>query len=412
MFPDGRPYNDATFRKMRSDLYYEIARFLGYQAYNCRHCGELDFLRELHARGLGGLWKREYRRLRQHWEDTPEKGEHYYHRTTLLAYAGFAGDRNASFEESESAYLAMERSLDRYYLISKLRITINRLIYAGIFYAGEAPPAADHLLSPEVVGKHLDDPLITVYYQLYNLYARGKEQYFAKLVESLHHLQGAEPDERYEIGSHVLNYALRRANKGSFEFMKYAFKVYCALLETDNLLLGGKLSGLRFTTVVRYGLALGKMKFVRRFIREMQEFVAGENREGTIALAQATLRFYEGKYEQSVEALPEVERKHVFLDLSVRLLRFRIFFEQEDEELENVYSSLKMKVHRLGKRKYLAPEYLEYYRRVVSVMGKLVRAVPGSDGREILGEAGDLPAELGNWVTRMVLLRKSSPVLR
>jgi hypothetical protein len=412
MFSEHKPYNDATFRKIRSDLYQEVGRFLSFRAYESRMPGEPDLLRELQSRNLCALRKREHRRLKKHWAAVSQKGEHYYYRTTQLAYAGFAAEKNLSPEASEMAYLQMERSLDRYYLISKFRITINRLVHAGIFHAGEEPPAAEHLLSPEVVGKHLDDPVITIYYQLYNLYARGKEQLFPDLLRSLSKLHHAEPDERYEIGSHVLNFALRRANGGSFKYMKFAFKVYEALMENGNFLLGGKLGGHRFTTVVRYGLAMGKRKFVRKFIREYGDHVAGDQSEEYRALARATYSFYEGNYQEALNNLPETERKQVFLDLSIRLLRLRILYEMRDEEVENVYGSLKIKVHRVGKQNYMASEYLDCYRRIVSVMGKLLRVEPDSDGQDILVEAGDLPAELGKWVTKMVVLRKRYPQLR
>lgn len=406
LFPEDKPYNDATFRKIRSDLYQELGRFLSYESYGKRVEGEFDFLSELYQRRLWPLWKREFKRLQECKATLNSRGANRHYRNTKLAYAGFGGATFIREMDSRESFRDVEQSLDRYYLIWKLRMVVNRLVYAGIF-EDEGDLSAEQIIGSGLVNRHLDDPVICVYYRLYNLFAGGKEKFFPELMKSLDKLDGAAPDERYEIGSHVLNYAIRKANNGSREYMKYVFAICQILIESGDLFLGDQITGHRYITVVRYGLAMGKRKFVKKFMRTHGQNLAGNDGEDYRNLAWSTLHFYEEKLQESLDCLPEAERGNVFLDMNVRLLRFRILYEMQDDEAENCFNSMKMKIFRLGKQGNLAPEYVDLYHRMSLVMSKLLRANPDDDIQTILIQAGDLPFELSTWVTKMALRRRA-----
>jgi hypothetical protein len=405
LFPPDKPYNDATFRKIRSELYHDLGRFLSFESFGKRVHGEFDFLSELYQRRLWPLWKREFKRLQDCKEAISARGANRYYRKTQLAYAGFGGAAHVQEMDSRAAFRDVEQSLDRYYLVWKLRMVVNRLVYAGIF-EDEEDFSAEQIIGSGLVNRHLDDPLISIYYRLYNLYAGSKEHLFSELVDSLNKLEGATPEDRYEIGSHILNYALRKANNGSREYMKAAFSICLILLENGDIFCGKQITGHRYITVVRYGLAMGKRKFVKKFMRTHGKNIAGKDGKDYRSLAWSTLHFYEGRLPEAVQSLPDAERKNVRLDLNVRILKFRILFELEDEEAENCFNSMKMKIHRLGKQGYFSPEYMDLFRRMVLVMSKLLRADPDDDMQVILAEAGDLPAELCTWVTKMVLRKR------
>lgn len=405
LFSESKPYNDATFRKIRSDLYHELGRFLSYQSFSKRVDGEFDFLSELFQRKLWPLWKREFKRLQDCKTMEASRGANRYYRNTKLAYAGFGGAGFVREVDSRDSFKKVEVSLDRYYLIWKLRMVVNRLVYASVFEE-EEDHSAEQIIGSGLVNRHLEDPLICIYYRLYSLYAGGKEHLFQELVKSLDCLEGAALEERYEIGSHILNYAIRKANNGSREYMKWAFSICQKLNENGDLFIGEQITGHRYITVVRYGLAMGKRKFVKRFMRTHGQNLAGNDGGDYRNLANSTLHFYEGKLQEALDCLPEAERKNIFLDMNVRLLRFRILYELQHDDAENCFNSMKMKIFRMGKHGKLAPGYLELYRRMNLVLSKLLRADPDDDMQTILIEAGDLPAELYTWVTRMVLRRR------
>ena len=405
VYGEEEPYRDTSYRRLSSDLYKALRQYLGIKEYLARFDDDFDFLRVMHSRNQDQLFEKEYARLQSQLQKRRFKGEDYYHSLMNLELAGLSYAYKKPTREYGAGLAGAFSALDRYYIILRYKLALGHINHLQMYKGEHSMSLQEIPFSSETLAHHLQDPVIRLFDLCYRLYLQGKESTFIEIQNSLHFIDGAAPYEKYELYSLVLNYAIRRANAGSFRYLERAFDLCEVLMDQRVFMNGGRLSAKRYKTVVRAGLALGKKRMVRRFIEENKDYLHPSIQEMYHGFALAAYDYYDRQYTLALRRLYQLEldTKDVFLDMEVRMLRIRVYIETEDERLENELAALKMKTHRLKKKNLFSYQVQRMHQDILQVFTKMVHLKPGDDIHQLLGFATHLPAELGRWVTTWCL---------
>lgn len=405
VYGDGEPYRDTTFRRLSSDLYKALRQYIGIKEYLDRFDDDFDYLKVLHSRNQDQLFEKEYTRLQSRLKKRKYKGEGYYHSLMELELAGLSYAYKKPTREYGADLGGAFTALDRYYIILRYKLALGHLNHLQMYKGGHSQSMEEIPFHSNALSHHLQDPVIRLFDLCYRLYLKGMESTFIEIQNALHLIDHAAPYEKYELYSLVLNYAIRRANGGSFRYLERAYDLCEVLMEQKVFMHGGRLSAKRYKTVIRAGLALGKKRVVRRFIEENKDFLHPSIRDMYHGFALAAYDYYDKQYALSLRRLHQLDldTKDVFLDMEVRMLRIRVYIETEDERLENELAALKMKTHRLKKKNLFSYQVQRMHQDILQVFTKMTNLKPGEDIHQLLGFASHLPAELGRWVTAWCL---------
>lgn len=346
-----KTFNDASLRRLSSDLNQMALRFLSAEARSQNPLAEaLDMQRLLEKPGLKKHLAGVERNISRLLNDIPGQSPEYYLACFNLHHNIFirAAKTITTSGYAEKLWSA-DVHLDYFYLTQKLKYYANWLLYS------RSRTTEKEVLIPAGIWEVLDKnpfntvPLLIVYKKVIDCLTEPEdEQHFRRLLENIE-IQGNELSksdlrECYQIAQ---NYCAIKINQGRREYYREAFEIYKRIIQKGILLEDDNLSEGIFKNIVTAGLGVGEFIWTEKFIEEYAAFLPSDIRENARTFSLASLHFHQKKYSQVIGLIRDVEYRDVVYALSAKQLLVRTYYELgEDLALDSLIDSFKIFLRR------------------------------------------------------------------
>ena len=327
IFP-GKSYRDKTFRNLLHEFLGHIEHFMiQLQVRNDEYVSKKLLMEAQARRDLFPFFVQRNQELIRELEERPYRDIFIYRELTDLYEQFYFHPSTDKLEEGEKALRAMLDNLDRYYIADKLRLANEVFTRQKMVQMELSISLVDPILE-EVRQSDLEIPLLTFYAALYRLNRNGEESLFLQLKEQLLKQAGQLSFSDRQGGLlQLLNYSIRRGNRGETAFLQEAFDLYGYGLEEQLLFENGKLTDATFTNISFLGGKIGALDQVEIFIRDNVKFLDEHIRTDAETLAWAFLFYKQQAYEKVDDLIGNTTFASTFYSLRARSILIRSLFE-------------------------------------------------------------------------------------
>ncbi|CAA6803398.1 MAG: Unknown protein [uncultured Aureispira sp.] len=222
----------------------------------------------------------------------------------------------------------------------------------------------------------LAHPSIAIYYYYYQATVEEDgEDYFQKFktafLESTDAFVEKELQDLYIL---AVNYCIKNINVGKDKYQLEMFDFYKAGLELRILLdENNTLSPFTFNNITKLALRLGKIDWTEKFIKAYENFVEAQYHETYVHNAYSMLYFTQGKYEETMIRLHQVDYKELFITLDAKVLLMKVYYQLDEyDALESFINSFKVFL----RRKDILAYHQEIYKNFIRMLQKLINLPP------------------------------------
>ena len=197
-------------------------------------------------------------------------------------------------------FKAAHNNLDLFYLMTKLQYFAEQEGRKKIF------DELQILTFREVVFKHAleskeDAPLL---FLLFNIIRLIKEELKVDDFLSLKNkvvVLGKKIEEslRRDIFNHLLNYCIRKNNRGQTEFLQEALKIYKIMLTDDLLTIDGIMPNVHFINISNFALKCGEIEWAKKFQTNYKSFLDKSSAEEVLNVTQIFTLFYQQDFNKA-----------------------------------------------------------------------------------------------------------------
>ncbi len=124
----------------------------------------------------------------------------------------------------------------------------------------------------------------------------------------------------------LLNYAIRNVPKEELKYLKEAFELYQFGLNSQLILIDGKISETAFLNIVIMGAKLKAYDFVKQFLIDYETLLNTPTKEDLKTLAQSFLLFHQAQYQSVMDLLQQFAFQNVFYKLNAKSLLLRTYY--------------------------------------------------------------------------------------
>ncbi len=383
-----------SFDKLVSAFYDLLINFISVHGFQKDvwepHRSAVKFYRE---RGVGAIELQKRIHLAEKFlSETPENGRHFRNKMDLeMEKALSQGQR--SYKPSEGRTGGLHQNLDNYYFIEKVRFLCASLNEQYIFPSVVQPPATGEILN--WVRHYPNPPLLGQLYYLAFKILNGEEEaanfdQLKGLVET--ELSGSHSEELGEIYSYLINYHIRRLNKGDYSCLPEFDQLYMKVLKTPILFSNGELSHASFKNIVSIKARMGNFEEARKFIDEYSPQLKSDFQSATTEYNHAVILFHEKRFSDSIERFERLMLESIeikidqFYGLDVRCFLLKCYFEEMqgadwknwellDEKCHALVRSLQAYIERRKiseRRKHIFQEFLVLFRKLLRVQNEVL----------------------------------------
>ena len=272
----------------------------------------------------------------------------------------------------------ISHSLDQYFIASKLKFLCFASSYQFLFGKSFDIQLGELLI--DYINKHqelLEVPAISIYFNAYMATNNEEEHeyYFDQLrAEISIHANSFSEGEIRDIFIIALNYCTRQMNLGFENYTSEAFKLYKTGIEQGYLIENNQISQFTFNNISTLGIILNEFEWVEQFIENHHQLLPRKNRRNTYNLIRASISYHQKNYDEALTLLNTFNTNDTILELRMRNLRLKIYFEIEAFELLD--SHIKSMLAYLN-RKEVANRQKKPFQLFLNLTSKLVRMKTG-----------------------------------
>jgi hypothetical protein len=238
---------------------------------------------------------------------------------------------------------------ERYFVLQKLKLECAAANIRLIFNQPIEPQGSVYLLNLPKMGweeavAHLD-ALALSYWIILQLYRSedGNEEFLQLFGHLQAHASGFDDHELRDLYTYLLNFCLRRGNRGELQFQRHSAAIYREVLGNGVILNQGKLAANVMKNIVVIHCVIGELDWVELFLQEYKDRLEGEPDPNIIKYNHAVLAFYR-KERRAIDLFKEVISQlkgDIFYELDSRTYLLKAFYEHladlSAEELDEMY---------------------------------------------------------------------------
>lgn len=222
----------------------------------------------------------------------------------------------------------------------------------------------------------LEHPSIALYYYYYQAATipEKSEHYFQQFKTTFFNCSQAFQDiELKNVYTLALNYCVKRVNLGQPEYQQELFDFYDAGLRLKILIDNGILSQFTFNNITKLALRLNKIKWTEDFIENYKGLVDERYHDTYVHNAYSMLYFAQGKYEETMVRLQQVDHKELFITLDAKVLLIKVYYQLDEYDvLESFINSFKVFL----RRKDILAYHRDIYKNFIRFTQKLINLPP------------------------------------
>lgn len=382
----GKKYNDATMRKLSSDLFDLAEKFLSRKDYDSSWESERKLLSEYRKRRLYPLFGKQWKKLQKKFDD---KNIFEY---DFLIHRHFAELENINYHSARKLEIENYKNHNNFYeylLNYTLNYAMNgaasQHVYSNAYNINDDANLLkifiknfdfeNFLKSVNEIG-YKDRNVLRLNYTMMNMFLEINDhsKYFDYKKNLLKFIKEISSESRYFYLTKLINSCKLKIRAGYFEFEKEIFNVYKFMADNDMLVEPSRkfISEFVFQDIVSYGLETEDTEWVGRFIESNIKMIIPDTREETYNYSKAVYEFHKNNFEKSLELFSVLKG-----DLSHSKFTIRAYILKNYYEL-GYYDPAKSMVdtlrHFLKNAKHLNEStkndyalFLNYYTQILSI---------------------------------------------
>lgn len=241
-------------------------------------------------------------------------------------------EKNAENRDKQS------NAIDKFYFLNKLLLEANRLNHLEIFDKKSEDLEQQDIINTiiELVGnnaEYADDLVLKIWSDVVQYKRNPKsELLFEKLEQNLFdNFSVLEPRAAGDLFTMLLNgYLLLEKDK--FKVSQKSLGYYLFQIENDIIFDQGYFVSFNFENIISTGLKVKSPEWVLQFIDDYGHRLHPAGRKGSILFGRAKCYFTQGDLSKSLEVLERLRNvrfKNVFINIYVRILRIKAYYEIE-----------------------------------------------------------------------------------
>lgn len=402
----GEPYDDVNFRKYCSDLLKLLEVYMAQETLT-----QDDVLRQIYTleyvvnRKVEPLYTSTLRDLKADMGKIPYQSVDYFRKQYDI-------DRHyyqmMDFDQKVSTRANIEEishNLDLYYWVQKLKLYIAALSQrktGNIEYRIDFIEEMLQYLQSHPVE---ETPELALYYYSYlTLQYPDNTEYYFQMRLLLEQFGGLMPQkESIELYDAALHYCIGRGNRGDRNFLHEYFDLFDDAMHKGVFIVSGQIALWRFNNIVGAALSLNKLEWAENFVESNKDLIPADTRENTYTFNLARVYRFQGKYEEVLELLRNVEYEDIGYNLISKMMLTITYYELDS--FDTLASFLEAFRVFLNRQKTLPQARRKSYLNLIKFVRRLTRIPPG-DKAAVSQLRQDLLREKASTVNHEWLLEK------
>lgn len=335
---------------------------------------QIALMEEYRKLGLSKHFQQSSRLAERELTQSPLRDIHYYEKSFHLEFEQYQflalKQRDASKNLQE-----LNSKLDLRFLSRKLEVACALLAHQAVAKQQYDFGLLDSTLLTYIENNvNLSDhPYIAIYYYYYQaatVDSLESKEYFQKLKHTfLNSTEAFNNEELQGLYTLALNYCVRKVNIGQESYQEELFQFYDAGLKLKILIDNDKLNHFKFNNITKLALRLGKTSWTETFIENYKDFVDQRYHDTYVHNAYSMLYFAQGKYEETMRRLQQVDYKELFITLDAKVLLIKVYYQLEEYDvLESFINSFKVFL----RRKDILAYHQEIYKNFLKMIRKII----------------------------------------
>ncbi len=365
------PYDADQFNLTMRYLLELIEQFLAFEEWRSdEQQYRLSLMRALRRRELGAHFERNAQRIVQQQRTRTERHAGYH----LLEYQlqnEIFEYRIVSQRNWQENLPVIVDALGQFFALENLRWSgmIAALRLRSDTALAEPPLAEAVRHYAEQAGQPMS--LVLQYYSAGIMAEPDNEASFSALCALLpQSTQLFPPSQSRDLYMTAINFCIRRQNKGERDYTHRALNLYRQALENGILLENGVLPKYTYHNINALAHLAGEGAWAEQFLEEAVILLAPAERDSSYHYNLAICFFRKRDYSQTLELLRTVESNEIFVQLDIRRMLLRVYFElSEWMALDSLLTSFKAYLLRKKDLGY----HREIYLNLIRFTKKLAR---------------------------------------
>lgn len=318
---------------------------------------------------------------------SPERSSRYFLDQYLLADEAYRQRAQQKRTSSLNLHEA-DQYLNIFYCIAKLRQACLAKSHQFVFPTDYEIALLEELLQYLHDSPLLQEAAVAAYYHSYH-YLHGSADAARHFDAFLDLISGPKlavfpAEELQDMFLLALNFCTRQYNLGSSAYLQAQLQLYKLGLEKGLLLQQGQLSPFTYRNITTLGLILEDYEWVDNFLEHYRAAMPVNRADQMYHFCRARLEYAKGRYGAALQRLNEVHFGEPLLQLSVRTVRLKLFYET------GAFDVLEARMHALEKfirRKKTLSYHRENYLNLLHFLRQLQELPPGEkNAREALAD--------------------------
>lgn len=334
-------------------------------------------LKSLQAHGLEQSFKRSLDRMATARDSQPRRNPQHFRVNYLLSLEDYQ-HHVRSGRVTPLNLQTLSEMHDTAFIAEKLKIACvvlsRQTVLKMDFDSGLLPTVLAYVESNSQL---LDNPAIAIFYWGYKSIIEPDEaSNYWKLSERLKSdsraFNKAELNDIYLL---LVNYCIRKMNKGESRYISEALQWYKSGLDSQLFVPDGFISRYAYGNIVAIALQLKDFAWAYEFINEFKKKLPVKTREATYDYNLARYFYSTENYAKAQPLLSSLQFDDVFLNLNAKMLLLKIYVETG--EINPLLSHLDNFSTYLRRQKNLG-YHREVYSNILKITQKLVGLPPGN----------------------------------
>ncbi len=356
VFGKNTPPNERALDNVVSDLYHLVEDYLVFEHAKVHHFTSPSvFLLQYYAKNrLNRSFGDYYREIIAKSAQNNSLNTRIYYELFAISQIKFDFQLVLQEEQALDPQI-VAKSFHLQLVCDQLRQAVQTLNYQQSFSTSTSFPFLDIALAQ--IKEHpewLDEPLISIYYYVYQGLAEKKVEYFDSLVEKLavyeKNLQRSDLSELLIYAANIIIYIVNSGNRTDENYRRM-FNVYKKRQELGLIYeADGSISPHEYKNIVAVAIRLEELGWASSFNETHYD---PDNSSATVSKVyvfnRARIAFERKEYKQIFNDLLTQDFKDDILDINTEVLLIKALFEQTKTDA-NIYENLSIRLNRFQAR--------------------------------------------------------------
>ncbi len=386
LFP-GESYDDYKLRRLLSGMSRLVERYMAYlEASPDEKEEQLMLARAFGRRNLFSLFEKKSKEILAVLEHSPFRDLEYYRQKieifTNYYFHPFTDKRAIGQERLQELVhdLDYRYALEMYRVGNELR---NRERILSEHYQLVGIDAMEDQYGEGVLSRNA---IFRTYRSLLKAYKDEEDTglYLEVKDSFMAHFDEMRRDDKVLLFQQLLNYTIRRINRGDSAFYKESLALYKMGLKAGLLTDGGRMSAATYSNIVLVSCEEGQFIWAQAFMGQYENHLDDEARKDTRAHCYSLWYYFQGQFDEAQQILASHHFSRPFQPSS-RMTSLRITFEQffQDNSYYGLLLSQAEAFEKFLKRdKALSADRKQSHRNTISLIKRVASALARRDPLE------------------------------